>query len=54
MFQLPKSDNEDENEDNSFTELDTYVKRKGLETSFFYFVNLDSPPQTQHEVGQWS
>jgi hypothetical protein len=53
-FQVPKFDDEDENKDNSSTEPDTNVKRKGMELSSYHFVNLDNPPQTQHEVDKLS
>jgi hypothetical protein len=48
-------EDKDEEEDNSSIELDIDVKRKGLETSSHTKpINLNSPPQTQLEVGKLS
>jgi hypothetical protein len=51
-FQLLKSKDEDEDEYNSSTKFDPYVKCKGLIPSpQGKLIDLDNPPQMQHEVG---
>ncbi len=52
-FQLSEFEDEDEKEGSSSIESNFNVKSKGPTTSFqVKLIDLDSPPQTQQEVGQ--